>query len=252
MPAVGMEADSSMPTLPEDRLIRILLVEEECLVRAALRKLLESWPEFEVVGESEHKKETLEMVARLDPDVILLTLPGNESHGLDVMSELVRVSERAHLLVLMGDSDTGLPIQVVRLGARGVVLKKRAAGELRKAILKVHEGKEIWLDRASLASLIAERPMGPKHTAKEESLMDSLTKRERDVIAQVNKGLKNREVGRSLLISETTVRHHLTSIFNKLKLRNRFELIAYLHRHRFSPSMEVAPLSRMPGTGART
>jgi DNA-binding NarL/FixJ family response regulator len=235
------EGSARLMTSLENRSIRILLVEEESLVRTALQKLLESWPQYEVVGEAGSKNETLEMLERLDPDVILLTLPGDESEGLEVVRELAQASERAQLLVLMGDSEPGLAVQVVRLGARGVVRKKRAADELRRAIQKVHEGKEIWLDRTSLASLIT---VGEALGRERVGNLSLLTEREREVVSLVTKGFKNKEVGERLFISETTVRHHLTTIFDKLKVRNRFELISHLHRHRFSTSKETARSAR--------
>jgi len=234
----------SMPT-PDHRPIRILLVEGEALVRAALHKLLESWPDFEIVAQIGRGEDVPELIQRLDPDMILLALP-DDAEGLEAVRELARVSERAKLLVLVGGSDPELPIQMVRLGARGVVQKRKAPEELRKAIQKVHEGKEIWLDRPSLSILINERQTGGRWpAAAQESRLDLLTDREMEVVTLVSKGHKNKEVGERLFISETTVRHHLTTIFQKLKVRNRFELIAHLHRHRFSASGEMARLSRV-------
>jgi DNA-binding NarL/FixJ family response regulator len=140
---------------------------------------------------------------------------------------------------------------MVRLGARGVVRKKKAADELRRAIQKVHEGKEIWLDRTSLASLITVgEANGRERAGRPESRLGLLTEREREVANLVSKGYKNKEVGERLFISETTVRHHLTTVFNKLKVRNRFELIAHLHRHRF-PSEESNSSSGPRGLRAR-
>jgi DNA-binding NarL/FixJ family response regulator len=236
----------SMPT-PDDRPIRILLVEGEALVRAALHKLLESWPDFEVVAQIGRKDEVPEVIERLDPDVILLAMPDDDAEGIEVVRHLARISERAKLLVLVGGSDPELPIQMVRLGAQGVVQKKKAPEELRKAIQKVHEGKEIWLDRQSLTILINERQSqsgGRWPSTVQESRLELLTDREVEVVALVSKGHKNKEVGERLFISETTVRHHLTTIFHKLKVRNRFELIAHLHRHRFSAAGELARSSR--------
>jgi DNA-binding NarL/FixJ family response regulator len=229
----------------DDRPIRILLVEGEALVRAALHKLLESWPDFEVVAQIGRGDDAPELIGRLDPDMILLALPDDAAEGLESVRQFARISERAKLLVLVGGSDAELPLQMVRLGARGVVQKRKPPEELRKAIQKVHEGKEIWLDRPSLSILINERQTGGRWPAAvQESRLDLLTDREMEVVALVSKGHKNKEVGERLFISETTVRHHLTTIFHKLKVRNRFELIAHLHRHRFSASGEMARLSR--------
>jgi len=218
-------------TSPELRRITILLVDEESLVRSALQNLLESWHGFEVVGEAESGVEALDRIKGLQPDLILLTIRGDEE-DLEIVPELAAASEHGRVLVLTAESDQELWKNLVRLGARGVILKKKAADELRKAIQKVHEG-EIWLDRRSTASLITEvfQP-GPSLTWREASRLRLLTDRERQVILLVTKGNKNKQIAKQLFISEITVRHHLTTIFNKLKVSSRFELITYLYRHR--------------------
>src|SRR5215467_2649547 len=147
-------AETYVMTTSEDRMIRILLVEEEALVRAALQKLLESWPECEVVGAAGSKEQTLELLQHLDPHVVLLARPGDGSEGLESVSELAQACQPAKLLVLIGESASNTSAEVVRLGARGAVCKHNAPNELRRAIQKVHEGRELWLDRASMAMLI--------------------------------------------------------------------------------------------------
>jgi DNA-binding NarL/FixJ family response regulator len=229
------DAETDCMTMPQEQRTRILLVEGECIVRAALQKLLETWPEYEVVGATGNFEDTVELLGRVDPDVILLTLP-DDSDGLDMVRDLVRAAERAQILILLGASVSTLAVDVVKLGARGVVHKNKAPEELRRAIQKVHLGREIWLDRASLASLIT---VGLRREDSQK-YFSALTRREREVVGLVSKGLKNKEVGEGLFISETTVRHHLTTIFGKLDVRNRFELIDYLHRHRFFALDEMA------------
>lgn len=221
-------AEEYAMTMSEDRPVRILLVEEEALVRAALQKLLESWPEYEVVGEAGSKEETLEVLQPLDPDVVLLALGGEDLQDIEIVAALAQACKRAKLLVLIGETTGTLAAEVVRAGARGVVHKNKAPNELRRAIQKVHEGREIWLDRASLATLVS---VGIRPVESQSSYFGALTPREREVVSLVTKGLKNKEVGEQLFISETTVRHHLTTIFDKLDVRNRFELIDHFHRY---------------------
>jgi DNA-binding NarL/FixJ family response regulator len=223
-------AEAYAMTMSEDRRvrIRILLVEEEALVRAALQKLLESWPEYEVVGEAGSKEETLQKLQSLYPDVILLALSGEGFADVEIVTALAQASKDAQLLVLMGGAAVSAAAEVVRAGARGVVRKTKAPNELRRAIKVVQQRREIWLDRASLTSLING---GSRPTDKHNSSLGKLTRREREVVSLVTRGLKNKEVGERLFISETTVRHHLTSIFDKLEVRNRFELIDHLHRY---------------------
>jgi DNA-binding NarL/FixJ family response regulator len=217
--------------MPMDGTVRILLVEEARLIRAAIQKLLESWPEFQVVGDADSTEKAIELARQLDPDVIVLGLNGDGSEDLETVRELSQAAERPQLLVLIGEDISSVAAEVVSLGARGVVRKNKTPDELRLAIQKVNEGKEIWLDRKSLSSLISNTVTRRRNSP---SSFDPLTVREQEVVRLVTAGMKNREVGEKLYISETTVRHHLTAIFDKLKIRNRFELINYVHRKRDS------------------
>src|SRR5688572_675855 len=218
----------------EESKTQIVLVEEQSLVRAALTRLLDSWPECIVIGEVGGGTEALKTLSRLDPDLVLLSLTTVDSQNLELIGHFVQATPRP-VLALVGESSLpNAAAEIVRVGARGVVRRTTAPDELRRAIQKVHRGQEIWLDRASVAKLITAK-FNPSTSA-----MDLLTQREREVARLVNKGLKNKEVGEQLFISETTVRHHLTTIFSKLEVRNRFVLIDHLHRHKFLSSKEGA------------
>src|SRR5688572_29289124 len=116
----------------EQPIIRILLLEDEALVRAALQKLLERWPSFEVIGEASTKDFTTELNAASEPDVLLLSLQGEHGTDLDVIQGLARTYSRARVLVLVGECSVDFRIRIIKMGARGVVLKNKPAEELRK------------------------------------------------------------------------------------------------------------------------
>ena len=120
----------------------------------------------------------------------------------------------------------------MHLGAVGVVLKEKAPEVLIKAIEKVHEG-EIWLDRAMVANVFsaASRFRDTRKNDPGGSQDRTLTEREREVIALVGEGLRNKQIADRLFISEGTVRNHLTTIFSKLEVSDRFELLIYSYRH---------------------
>src|SRR5262245_42104214 len=210
--------------------VRVLLMEEEALVRAALQALVSSWQGFEVVAEAATKDEALQQLRRSEPHVILLSLGGTDDGDLKMVRDLASISGRARLIALVGECNQDFRLQIVRYGARGVVLRSKPASELQKAIHRIHQTDEIWLDRAALASLITQGkpPIALDNSGRSE-LFSRLTDREREIVTFVTQGLKNKEVGQRLFISETTVRHHLTTIFNKLNISSRFELIAYVH-----------------------
>jgi DNA-binding NarL/FixJ family response regulator len=118
------------------------------------------------------------------------------------------------------------------LGARGLVLKEKAAEVLLQAIMKVHAG-EAWLERTMMANVLDALGHTSRHrqTDPEAAKIAMLTARECDVIALLGEGLKNQQIATRLHISETTVRHHLTVIFDKLEVVDRLELVVYAYRH---------------------
>src|SRR5262249_22823457 len=126
--------------------IRILLIEDHTIVRAALHMLLENSPGLRVVGETASRSEALSLAAHEQPDVILLDLDLGGSSGLDLLPELLAVASSARVLILTGVRDPEQHRQAVRLGAVGLVLKERSTEILLKAIEKVHAG-EVWLGR---------------------------------------------------------------------------------------------------------
>src|SRR5262249_15072245 len=135
----------------------------------------------------------------------------------------------SRVLVLTGVQNPDAHRSAIRRGAMGIVLKEHAADQLLKAIMKVHEG-EVWIERSMMGNMIQEFNK-PTTVDPEIAKIESLTDREREVIALVGEGLKNKQVGERLFISETTVTHHLSSVFSKLDVSDRLELIIYAFRH---------------------
>ena len=223
-------ARGTLMSKTEQNTVRILLMEEEALVRAALQALVASWAGFQIVAEAATKDEAVQQLRRFEPHVIVLSLGGTEEGDLRIVGDMAAISGRAKLLALVGECNRDFRLQIVRHGARGVVLRSKPASELQKAIERIHQTDEIWLDRAALASLITQgKPGIAVGNSGRSELFGRLTDREREIVTLVTQGLKNKEVGNRLFISETTVRHHLTTIFNKLNISSRFELIAYVH-----------------------
>jgi two-component system nitrate/nitrite response regulator NarL len=212
--------------------IGVLIIDDHAVVRTALRMFLESQPGLTVVGEAAHPTEALESALHAHPDIILLDIDLGDVNGLDLLPQLRRAAPEAHVLVLTGIRDVEMHRRAVRLGAVGIVRKERAAEVLLEAIAKVYAG-EVWLDRALIASVLNEMTQsGKAKPADPEALkIAALTAREREVIALVGQGHRNRHVADRLCISEATVRHHLTSIYAKLNVGDRLELTIYAYRH---------------------
>jgi two-component system, NarL family, nitrate/nitrite response regulator NarL len=212
--------------------IRILLIDDHVIVRAGLRMLIENHKGMVVVGEAGDRIDALAIAARERPQVILLDLDmGNES-GLDFLRELLDAAAGARVVMLTGVRDPEAHRRAVHLGAMGLVLKDKATEVLIKAIEKVHAG-EVWLDRSLTASVLSEMSQAReiRRADPDAKRISSLTDREREIVGLVSEGLKNKQIGDRLFISEATVRNHLTSILSKLELSDRFELALYAYRH---------------------
>jgi len=211
--------------------VRILIVDDHLVVRTGLRMLIENQPRLKVVGMAANRKEALELAVSTAPDVILLDLDLGVENGMNFLPDLREQAAAARVLVLTGLKDVQTHRRAVKLGAMGIVLKEEAAEVLIKAIEKVSAG-ELWLDRATMGNLFDEmtRKESKSENAETARIM-SLTERERQIVGLIAEGLKNKQIGERLFISETTVTHHLTSVFSKLGVSDRLELVIYSFTH---------------------
>jgi two-component system nitrate/nitrite response regulator NarL len=222
-----------MPTTSTNP-IRVLLIDDHVVMRTALRLVIESQPRLAVVGEAMNRAEALKMAAREQPDIILLDVDLGEENGIDMLPDVFAAAKEARVIVLTGLRDSEEYRRAVRLGAVGLVLKDQALGVLIQAIKKVHAG-EVWLESSmvtrALAEMSSQRAVGEEQTKPEAAKIARLTARERAVIALICEGLTNKQIAGRMFISQTTVVHHLTSIFDKLGVANRLELVTYVYRH---------------------
>ncbi len=216
----------------QDRPIRILMIDDHAVLRAGLRMIIESHPGMVVVGEAENRRESLAAIEHEPPDIILLDLDLGDESGLDLLPELLTAVHDARIILLTGLRDPEVQRRAILLGAMGLVSKQKAADTVIRAIEKVYAG-EVWLDRAMIASILNDR-VGTSVTPDQsvEALrIAKLTEREREVIRLIGEGIKNRQIAERMYISEATVRHHLTSVFAKLGVADRFELVIYAFQH---------------------
>jgi two-component system nitrate/nitrite response regulator NarL len=197
------------------------------VVRVGLKYLLEGRHSLHLIGEASKTSEGASLVASQRPDVVLLD-PDGEDFTLQAIVMLATLSN-ARILIFTAATEATLHHQAVALGAMGVVLKHQSADVLGRAVEKVHAG-EVWLERVTTASML--RGILRRGHDPEAIKIQSLTKRELEVIALIGSGLKNAAVAERLFISDATVRNHLTSILAKLELSDRFELAFYAARHR--------------------
>lgn len=219
------------PEIPEKRRksIRIVIADDHPIVRDGLKKLLALEDDIEVVGEAGDGREVIERVQELDPDVLLLDLRMPNLDGLAALQALQQANRSTKVIVLTASEDKNEFVQAMKLGCSGIVLKQTAPDLIIKSIRKVNAG-EIWLDSHTTAAVMRQfsspmdvAPQG-QSKARERS---PLSQREREIVALVAQGYKNKEMAEKMFISEQTVKNHLHNIFDKLGVSDRLELALY-------------------------
>jgi DNA-binding NarL/FixJ family response regulator len=209
-----------------------MMVDRDRLVREGLRMLMLGDPGLQLVAEAESGADALALATREKPDVILLALDLGPERGVDILPGLLTAAPNSRVLVLTHVKDPEEQRKAMLLGAMGVIEKDLGSEIVFKAIHKVFAG-EIWLNRSQMGSVLRDIQRNGNAKAKDPVAIKigTLTRREHEVIALISEGLRNREIGQRLFISETTVRHHLTSVFEKLDVSNRLELIIFAFNH---------------------
>jgi two-component system, NarL family, response regulator DegU len=203
--------------------IRIAIADDHSVLRESLAALLENQRDLEVCGAAANGTEALRIVQECHPDVLVLDLFMPEGDGFDVLRTLDRSGARVASVVLTGSENQLDYVQVVRLGARGLVLKGDSPEVLFSAIRSVANGELAFKDdiaRQVLNSMAVEN----RHT---QGSLHRLSERERQIAVLVARGLKNRDIAQQLTISENTVKRHMQSIFNKTGARDRLELAVF-------------------------
>jgi two-component system, NarL family, nitrate/nitrite response regulator NarL len=219
-------------TLQQLSTIRILIIDDHAVLRIGLRSIIEADERMAVVGEAADRNQAIALASTKQPDIILLDLDLGSDSGFDLLPEMIELVPDARIIILTGLRDPEAHRRSVLLGAMGLVLKEKALEQTIKAIEKVYAG-EVWLDRSLIAAVLNDRSHGSR-LQEQNVLMDkiaSLTEREREVVQLIGKGLRNQAISEQLVISEATVRNHLTSIYAKLGVNDRFELAVFAYRN---------------------
>jgi two-component system, NarL family, nitrate/nitrite response regulator NarL len=216
--------------------IRIVVADDHPIFRDGLCRLLALEEDFEVVAQAQDGRQVLEILQQLEPDILLLDLKMPGLDGLATLQRLQAARNKTRVIVLTASDDKNEFVQAMKLGTSGIVLKQTATELLIKSIRKVHAG-EIWLDSHTTAAVIrqfvaneeAPAPAPPPQAASapRDRERSPLSQREREIVALVAQGFKNKEMAEKMFISEQTVKNHLHNIFDKLGVSDRLELALY-------------------------
>ena len=232
----AINGPSTATGIPGRSKIRIVVADDHPIFRDGLCRLLALEEDFEVVAQASDGREVLEVLHQHEPDILLLDLKMPGLDGLATLQRLQAARNKTRVIVLTASDDKNEFVQAMKLGTSGIVLKQTATELLIKSIRKVHAG-EIWLDSHTTAAVIRqfvandEAPppapqMAPQQQPRERE-RSPLSQREREIVALVAQGFKNKEMAEKMFISEQTVKNHLHNIFDKLGVSDRLELALY-------------------------
>src|SRR5579872_5993343 len=208
---------------------RIVIADDHPIFRDGLRRLLETEPDLKVVGEACDGSEAVKLAKQLKPDILLLDLAMPKHPGLEALREMSTTpgQQLVRIILLTAAAEKNQIVEALQLGARGVVLKDSATQLLLKAIDTVMAG-EYWVGRESVSNLVQYlRNLVQSSGEEARQKKFGLTPRELEIVSAVVAGYANKEIAEYFKISEDTVKHHLSNIFDKLGVSTRLELALF-------------------------
>ena len=220
--------------------IKVLIVDDHAVVRQGLRTFLELQDDppalsIEVVGEAANGVEAVDLARRLQPDVVLLDLVMPEMDGIQATSEIIENSPRSRVIILTSFGEEDKVIPAIRAGAQGYLLKDIAPNDLVEAVRAAYLGQVQLHPEVTrkLMSAVAAKEEPP--TSRQPPFSEELTERELQVLRLIASGLNNRDIADELVISDKTVKSHVSSILSKLHLEDRTQAAIYALRHGLAP-----------------
>jgi len=207
---------------------RVLIADDDHLLRAGLLELLTGEPSIEVVGQASTGREAVERTRRLDPDVVLMDVRMPDLDGIAATRELARAAPRARVLILTTFEQDDYIFGALRAGASGFLLKRTRPEELIAAVHTIGAGDSL-LSPSVTRRVIDRMAQQPTPEVADQARLEELTPREREVLELVARGLSNREIATELVVEESTIRTHVKRILMKLELRDRVQIVIFAY-----------------------
>jgi DNA-binding NarL/FixJ family response regulator len=207
--------------------INVLIVDDHHVVRRGLAFFLNTQKEINVVGEASNGKEAVERVKELQPDVVLMDLVMPVMDGVEATKKIKELSPHTKILILTSFSDVDHVIPAIRAGASGYQLKDVEPDQLVQVIISVYRGENQLHPKVTTHLMTHVSKGGDR----KEQLIEALTKREKEVLAEIAKGKSNKEIAAALMITEKTVKTHVSNILAKLNLADRTQAALYAVKH---------------------
>ncbi|SDY60845.1 two component transcriptional regulator, LuxR family [Proteiniborus ethanoligenes] len=212
-----------------DKKITVMIVDDHSLMREGLKQILELENDIEVVGLVSNGEDSIKYAQQSKPDVILLDINMPKMNGLDVLRRLKDIGVDSKIIMLTIHDDREYLYETVKIGANGYVLKDSDSDTLISAIKDVHKGKSYI--QPSLSELLVKDINSIEGKSKEASFIESLTKREYEVLTLIAEGMNNREIAEKLFISEKTVKNHVSKIFKKIDVTDRVQAAIFTFKN---------------------
>ena len=206
--------------------VKIMITDDHSMIREGLKSLLELDGDIEVIAEAENGEECLQKLLTVKPDVLLLDINMPKMNGLEVLKSLKDAKSKVKVLVLTVHNETEYLMKAVEIGINGYVLKDSESAELKKAIFTIYDG-ENYIQPSLIPALNSK--MIEKN--EDEIKLESLTKRELQVLKELAVGKFNRDIAKEMEISERTVKNHISSIFKKLDVTDRTQAAVFAIRN---------------------
>jgi DNA-binding NarL/FixJ family response regulator len=207
--------------------IRIVIADDQALVRGGFRMILHAQPDFEVLGEAADGREAVELCRSLAPDVALMDIRMPELDGLEATRRVLHASPATRVLMLTTFGEDRYVWKAMNAGASGFLLKDVPPEDLVSAVRTIHRGDAL-LAPAITRRLIEDFVAGPQPGGA-PAQVETLTERERDVLRLIAQGLTNAEIAGTLILGETTVKTHVTRLLSKLELRDRVQAVVFAY-----------------------
>jgi two-component system, NarL family, response regulator DegU len=200
----------------KNKVVKILIVDDHALIRQGLKSIISLEEDFIVIGEAENGEKALELIKQYHPDIMLLDINMPQLNGMKLLEQIREKEMDIKIIMLTIENQRQTIHEAINQGVDGYVLKDSAGEEIIDAIKAVYSGEK-YIDKSLVSTLF----MDIKSKAKAKSVLDSLSKREAEVLLKISKGYSNKVIGEQLYLSEKTIKNYATNVFLKINAHDR-------------------------------
>lgn len=203
----------------KNKKIRLLIADDHDIIRQGLKRIISFEEDMEIAAEAENGEKTLKLTKLMKPDVVLLDCNMPVMNGIEVLESIKHMDERTKVIMLTVENDSKVIHSAIDIGADGYMLKDSAGEEIVSAIRQVNMGEK-YIDKSLVSLLFTDIKNKSK---KNVCVLDSLSRREVEVLIKISKGLSNKEIGEQLYLSEKTIKNYATNLFRKINVEDRVQ-----------------------------